>query len=1414
MSEKLFLGIDIGSVSVNIVLLNEKKEILKEEYIRHMGQPVKTALEALKDVEKNFPVENIWDIGVTGSGGKLIVDKINGTFVNEVVAQAKAIELYHPQTRTIIEIGGEDSKLILVEYDNDTDTMMVKDFAMNTICAAGTGSFLDQQATRLGFTIEEFSEEALKSKTAPRIAGRCSVFAKTDMIHLQQEATPVYDIISGLCFAMARNFRSSIGKGKDFIKPVVFQGGVAANKGMIRAFTEVLGLSEEELIVPEHFTSMPAIGVTLIRMALPEIKKTVWDLSQLDLYLESHMGKERKSMPILSRDSAIDVSRLLRKERTLTAEDKDVRVYLGIDIGSISTNVVAIDEERRVVARSYLRTAGRPIEAVRQGIREIGAEIKNNVIVAGVGTTGSGRYMIGDLIGGDVVRNEITAQATATAHYDPEVDTIFEIGGQDSKYISLSNGAIVDFEMNKVCAAGTGSFLEEQAERLNVNIKGEFSEVALSAECPACLGERCTVFMESDVVHNQQIGVKKSDIVAGLSYSIAQNYLNRVVGDRKKGNKIYFQGAVANNQGVKAAFESVLGKKIHIPPNFDVTGSIGAAILAQEYCREHGITKSRFKGFDVVNMEYKISSFECKECSNLCEIRKVTVEDGLVLFYGSRCEKFEIDKSKKKTDVPDYFKERENLLMDYYIKNKKESKIKIGFPRILTMYYEMFPFWSAFFSELGVELVLSEATTKKIIHLGVEGAVAETCFPVKVALGHVLNLLDKNIEYIFIPSLVNMKQNNSNLSDSFSCPYVQSIPYTLRSSINFEAAGVKVLDPPLFFKDGYNTSTIHKELAEMAKTLGIKGKQLKIAIKKASEVQDNFYKTLQRRGKEILRDLKPDDKAVVVVSRPYNGCDPGLNLGLPQKLMNLGVIPIPLDFLSIDEIDISEDWPNMYWRYGQKILCTVEIVRRDKRLNAMYLTNFGCGPDSFIAHFFREKMDDKPYLQIEIDEHSADVGAITRCEAFLDSLKNVSPSEIEKTKQVKVLSIEKGTQRTVYLPYMSDHACAIAAAFKANGVNAVVMPESNEETVKWGRRYTSGKECYPAIVTTGDMVRQVMSKDFDRKGAAFFMGGSSGPCRFGQYNMLQRMVLDELGYEDVPIYAPNQARNFFEELEVVGRDFFLLGWQGLVTIDLLEKCLRETRPYELNKGETEKVYKECVEISMSVIEKRSNLIKALKECRKKFEAIAVDKSELRPVVGMVGEFFVRANKFSNEDIIIKLEELGVEVWVAPVYEWFLYRNFRRDFLARQRGDIACIGKTMLMDKFQVLEEHKIAGVFKGFLRNLEEPSTKSVLDMASEYVDKTFFGEAIMSIGKAMDFYNKGLCGIVNTIPFTCLPGTIASALLKRFKEEHNDIPVLNVAYDGLGQTNSDTRLEAFVHQARQFQKRMESIKNGELVRV
>ncbi len=456
MQKDLFLGIDIGSVTIKTALLAADKTLLSETYTRIKGDPLNSLKNELQALTSKFSESKIVAVGITGSGGKQIAGTLGALFINEILAQSSFAGRYHPDARTIIEMGGEDAKLITLASDAVTHGVRIEDFAMNAACAAGTGSFLDQQASRLHLTIEEFSAIALKSRTPPRVAGRCSVFAKSDMIHLQQSATPDYDIVAGLCFAMARNFKATVGKGKKFLTPLLFLGGVAANLGMRRAFREVLALSESDLHVPEHFTTSGAIGAGLMVMEQSAHPALSCGLSALADHLSSgekivHSGakplaRPRGIMPNPDCDASPDGDGL-------------IEVYLGVDVGSVSTNVVVIDKNMRVLSKRYLPTAGRPIEAVKQGLAEVGEEIGSRVKILGAGTTGSGRYLTGDMIGADVVRNEITAQATAAAAIDPTVDTIFEIGGQDSKYISLRDGAVVDFEMNKACAAGTGSFL-------------------------------------------------------------------------------------------------------------------------------------------------------------------------------------------------------------------------------------------------------------------------------------------------------------------------------------------------------------------------------------------------------------------------------------------------------------------------------------------------------------------------------------------------------------------------------------------------------------------------------------------------------------------------------------------------------------------------------------------------------------------------------------------------------------------------------------------------------------------------------------------------------------------------------------------------------------------------------------------
>ncbi|MFQ5646085.1 MAG: acyl-CoA dehydratase activase [bacterium] len=1391
ISSKFTLGIDIGSVSVKFAVVDQDQRIITTRYQRMKGEPLATVIALFKDLLKEYRPGDFQRMYVMGTGSELITEALHIDRINEIVAQTAATAHFHPQVKTVIEIGGEDSKLIITG-DNPGE---IADFSMNSACAAGTGSFLDQQAARLGISIEdEFGKLALKSKNPPRIAGRCSVFAKSDMIHLQQVATPDYDIVAGLCFAMARNFKSTLGRAKNFDKQIAFQGGVAANKGMVRAFEETLDLEAGELIIPEHFACMGAIGAALVGMNT-KTGSDDWKFAGIEPLEKEQRETIKKGPEPLGffRNKA----RKEEKSESIQEVKPGTKAYLGIDIGSISTNVVVMDEDKNILSKRYLMTAGRPIEAVRRGIFEVGEEVGSKVEIMGVGTTGSGRYLIGDFVGADIVKNEITAQATAAMSLDPEVDTIFEIGGQDSKYISIDNGAIVDFEMNKVCAAGTGSFLEEQAEKLGINIRQEFGDLALNAKAPVPLGERCTVFMESDLHHQQQLGAPKDDLVAGLSYSIVHNYLNRVVSDRRIGGKIFFQGGVAANRGVVAAFEKVVAREILVPPHHEVTGAYGSAILARKH---RDWEKSKFKGWDLTKRKYSMESFECKDCSNVCEVRKVVVENEEPLYYGSRCEKYDVKKGvRKNKELPQLFKEREQLLLNTSKPELGKDSQVVGIPRSL-FFHEFYPFWQAFFGELGFRLIPSAKSNKTLINKGLEFITSETCFPIKVTYGHVLNLLERKVDYLFLPSIMNMSSGKTRGTRNFNCPYVQTIPYLIRSGLDIESYGVKVLQPVIDSTRG--KSRFEKSLVKMGRELGVKPGRVLAAIVTAKESQRRFADAIQKRGKEIITDLRDNDQAVVVVSRPYNGCDDILNMALPKKLGNLGFIAIPMDFLPLDSSHEYSDWPNMYWRYGKRILRAADIINDNDRLNAIYITNFGCGPDSFISHFFRKKMSGKPYLQLEVDEHSADAGAITRCEAFQDSLGNVKRLNKNIIDRIEgaFAPPQGSSQRVVYINHMSDHAFGIKAAFIHHGVKAEVLPESDEETLLWGRRYTSGKECFPCIVTTGDIVKFIKRKDFNPDTTAFFMPSGDGPCRFGQYNTLQRMILNELGYEDVPLCAPNQDKNFYKEFGMLGSGFTRRLWNGILAVDILEKLLREIRPYELEKGLTDRVYKESLEmVTHGVID--DNLLETLVMVRDKFMRIPKDQSAQKPVIGVVGEIFVRASIFSNNDLAREIERLGGEAWFPPVAEWFLYLSHLAKLEHKTHKNYSGLLSTTVSEFIQKRDEHKQYKIFEGMLRNSHEPTIKQTLKLSDPYIHSSFEGEAPLSVGKSIDFFHKGMAGIVNAMPFSCMPGNIVNATLTRFRQDHGNIPYINMSYDGQGESNYKTRLEAFMHQAQRFHR-------------
>lgn len=1444
-----FIGLDAGSVSVKLVLLDEKGAILEKYYLRHKGHPVKIAYELLKGILSRFPHSSGFSLSLTGSSGKLISESLGTRFTNEVVAQSYAAKKLYPGTRTIIELGGEDSKLIVLGEKG------LADFSMNSVCAAGTGSFLDQQAERLKLSIEDFSELALKSRPA-RIAGRCSVFAKSDMIHLQQIATPVEEIVAGLCFAVARNFKGAIVRGRSIEEPVSFHGGVAANRGMVRAFEDVFGF--RELFVPGEHALTGALGAALKDM--DEGVLSTFDLGKLEALIRSSRFSTGGHKKLISAgdeffqrhpqnsDELIVMSNKLNDKNQdsspVTHHASRITAFLGIDIGSISTNLAVTDESGRLLAKRYLMTAGRPIEAVNRGLAEIGDEIGGRVNIMGVGTTGSGRYMIADYVGADIVKNEITAQATAAIFIDKDVDTIFEIGGQDSKYISLRDGVIVDFEMNKACAAGTGSFLEEQAEKLNISVKHEFAESAFCAENPCRLGERCTVFMENSLMANLQKGAEKKELLAGLAYSIVQNYITKVVAGKPVGKHIFFQGGVAFNKAVVAAFEKYVGRDVKVPPHHDVTGAIGMALIAMRHMKQVNSQQStvnsqelnkkslerlstngqrlstNFKGFELSKRSYEISSFECKGCPNVCEINRVKIEgEQDHLFYGGRCEKYDVRKKKQSSNIPDLFSFREEMLWKAHNKYSEEFKVKseesravakplkIGIPYIF-FFHDYLPFWTTLLWELGFDVEVSPKTNREIVHLGSESVLAETCFPVKVAYGHIRYLASKGIDAMLIPSFINMNSFGDEFEKGFACPLTQTIPYAAKVA----HPKVRIISPIVNLQEGDSSTTFSDELLKAFKPLGVRKKGLLKAMAAGMKEQEDFLSAIRAKGREVFSSVR--GRSLVILGRPYNAFESGMNLNIPKKLSELSVLAIPMDFVPGTDIRIDDKWPNMYWRSGQKILRTARFVKDNPDLHAVFISNFSCGPDSFILKFLKNELHGKPFLQIEIDEHSADAGAVTRCEAFLDSVENrlpdtKKPKEAEAPKSDDILDKAERRRRalgsvskvrTVFVPNMSDHSFGLAAAFEKCGIPSEVLPESDKEAVDIGRRYVSGKECYPCTVTTGDMLKKVFSPGFSPGESAFFMPSGSGPCRFGQYNVFHRIILDEVGYPEVPIFAPNQDAQFYREFGMVGRDFTMDAWKGIIAYDLLSKCLHETRPYEENKGEADKLYQEYVKkLYLALRGLDGGTEKVLGDIRDAFKALA-RKHEQRPIIGIVGEIFVRSHRFSNEDLIKKIEALGGEAWLAPLEEWVYYVTLMGTRKALIKKDRSAIIQFLLKRFFQKRIEHRYAGKFRGFLKNPEEPDVKEILKKASAYLHDSFEGEAILSIGKSVDLIGKGVSGIVNAMPFGCMPGTIVSTLMHGIRRDYG-IPCLSIPYDGNESPAVEIQLEAFMNQAMEYKK-------------
>ena len=1056
------LGMDLGASTVKLVLL-QGGTVQQQWMAVHHGRPFACLREGLAALA--LAPEEPFAVCVTGSNAEALLEREPGLAqLGDIPAIVEGVRSLVPGAGSVIEIGSQGARFITGLQGR------APQFAVNEHCAGGTGSFFEDQMSRVGCRLEDYSSLVAQARSVPRLSGRCAVFAKTDIIHCQQEGVSTPDILLGLCYAMIRNYKATIVRRLPVEKPVVFCGGVTCNSGVSRAIREVFGLAENELIVPENARFEAALGAA--RSASGS-----FTAGQLTALLDGGLTARRAAgtLPKLELRPGTDLS-----EPKATGVIPQSGCALGIDIGSTSTDLVLIGADGTLVDFQYLRTAGDPEGAVRKGLASIRQRF-GEVHFTAVGVTGSGRERVGKRIGADAVRDEITAQAKGAAHWVPEVDTVFEIGGQDSKYISLKDSEVVDFQMNKICAAGTGSFVEEQAARMGIPL-AQFGPLALSAQHPAALGERCTVFIETAIASAAAEGVSQAEIAAGLCHSIVQNYLHKVVGSKPVGQHIVLQGGVDYNPGIVAAFQSAYGDRVQVSPVFSISGAYGAALLAQEAV---GDAPSRFVGFD--------SPAQAEDDRRSAEIQKNI----------------------------DFYKQADRLLLEGYTGKRDPNKKTVGVPFAL-MIHKFFPMANAFFTSLGFNVVLTDPTSEETIRLSQQLAQGETCFPVKLIYGHMQQLIDQKVDYIFLPTIHTMKHEKRRVKHNYGCVYMQTAAVSVAKALDIESKGITLLSP--VFDLDFGQEAMATAMLGLGRILGIPKPLCAKALLSGAMAVRRHTAAVEKQGKALLATLKPEDKVLVLITRNYGVSDPILNMGIPELLLERGYKVITLSHLPGHALDISGEYDNLYYPFGQHILSGAKLVAHHPNLYAVYLTNHGCGPDTMLAHLFKQEMGAKPYLQIEVDEHFSNVGVITRIEAFLNSLQHRPVEPLPKDFEIGQVAVRpchlaRTPAKTLplYLPALGAYTPYLTAYFQQQGAEAKAMPRLTDHALSLGRAETSAKEYLPFPALLGGILAQ---REESSAPAQFLLPQTQGAEADGQYARVIRAVLDRRGETGAQLVGP------------------------------------------------------------------------------------------------------------------------------------------------------------------------------------------------------------------------------------------------------------------------------------------------------
>ncbi len=1373
-SNTLRLGIDVGAIAVHVALIDDQGRTLARRSRPHHGELLPTVRGIIEDLPR---ASEIGAARLVGSQAEPVGKALGLEPGDTVDATLQAVRSVVPGVRQIIDAGGSSLSLIRLKADGS-----FAGYQANTLCAAGTGSFLDEQAERLGFQQEELASLPTVD-CPPDIAARCAVFAKSDLIHRQQEGHSKEACWSGLCHGLSRTMVMTLFKGRTPEPPLAIVGGVALNPEVIRALSKEM---EIEIAVPDHPDTVTALGAAMAAEPLG---------GPLNLDLLSERGSEaegaaRRPALILekTRYPSFEV-----EEEWLDEHGTEVRISawpgdgrlvgtLGIDIGSTSTKAALVDSSGTVMLDLYRRTAGDPIGATRlllAALRTIAAEKGATLEITGMGTTGSGRKLVGAVFSADAVVNEISTHVAGAMHTDPSIDTIFEIGGQDAKYVHTVDGRLHEANMNYVCAAGTGSFVEELSRKLGFELHS-LGDQLLGVE-PPITSDRCTVFMEQDARHLLRRGFEPREVMGAVVYSVVQNYLTKVVGHRPRSEeKVFFQGATARNKALVAAFENLLGIEVVVSPYAHVMGAWGVALITAQRLRERNQATS-FPGLHMADRAVRLENDVCTLCANRCHVTHAHVE-GLdeVPSWGYLCGR---DPDEEKVKANTHFRafdQRKKLYRQAGAVKLPKGAPQVHMPRAL-LAWSYAPFWRRFLGELGHRLVLSRPTNPDIARGASDWVGADYCFPVKLAHGHLRKILEDADAHarVLVPFMISAEKNDKTLGSWF-CPYNLGLPAMLEAAAKLRGAAMngRLLKPTVDLR--WDPTMAAKRLhADLADRLGGSRADYERAWKAAMATMNHLDADMAEYGQTLLDEVEATGKpAVVIMGRPYNVYDAGANLALPEKLSQLGIDVIPMDMLPLEGERLDETFENMFWNFGRRILEAAQLVARTPWMYGVGFTNFSCGPDAFIWTYAEKIMGRKPMLVLELDEHGADAGYLTRLEAFADVLAS---NKTNTAPPFRAKGAQPGSKdqpyETLWVPPMHEVSPTFtAAALRCHGIPARPLPPETEEAFQRGRESTRGGECLPCPSTLGTFLTAIEEAGGEPKDHALFMPTASGPCRFGQYCTLDRLVLDDKGMDPVNIVSFTSSNNYDGVSRAARRHM----WTAVVLGDILFKLRCRVLPYEVNAGETEAAFEHWTARMASAIESGAKLEPVVRAAHDAFAAIP-RRPGRKPLVGIVGEIYVRSNRFTNQDVVRSIEAAGGEAWLAPISEWLLYIGYLDTHgMGNAKTGLRARFQAWLRNNWLIRDETKWMKLASPLLDDRHEPSLATTVAAGRRWVPEDFVGETILTIGRAIEFMKNDADLVVNAAPFGCMPGALTSGVLQAVEAEYG-VPVASMFYDGEG---------------------------------